>query len=119
MSTYLSNRARVGGFGGLAIVNAFALRSTDPRALYAAPDPIGPENDNAIRLYAAKAALVVCGWGEHCDQVRPGRSAEVLALIAAAGRAPHALALNASDAPKHPLYCGYDLQPQPIERLKA
>lgn len=110
-------RARLMRHGGLIVTNAFALRSTDPQALYGAADPVGPGNDAAIAAAAAEAALVVCGWGEHCDKVRPGRGAELLAIIAGAGRVPHALALNHGRTPKHPLYCGYALQPLPIERF--
>ncbi|TSD89107.1 DUF1643 domain-containing protein [Mycobacterium sp. KBS0706] len=112
--TRCRRRAQAGGFGGLVITNAFALRSTDPQALFGAPDPVGPGNDDAILEFAGRAGLVVCGWGEHCDRVRPGRSVVVLDLIRAAGKVPHALAVNAGGAPKHPLYCSYELQPMPL-----
>jgi hypothetical protein len=112
--TRCRRRAQAGGFGGLIITNAYALRSTDPQALFGAADPVGPGNDDAILDHAQRARLVVCGWGEHCDRVRPGRSAELLALIRSVGRVPHALAVNAGGAPKHPLYCSYALQPMPL-----
>lgn len=41
-------RARALGFGGFRVVNLFALRATDPRALRLADDPVGPGNDPAL-----------------------------------------------------------------------
>jgi hypothetical protein len=33
------------GFGALTVVNLYAWRATDPRDLWQAPGPVGPEND--------------------------------------------------------------------------
>ena len=67
---------RAWGYGGLWVVNAFALGSIDPAALKAAAktgqDPVGPENDDYIHNTAqgcqrpnplsssARAAMLVC-----------------------------------------------------------
>lgn len=110
-------RAERLGYGGLVVANAYALRSTDPQALYAAGDPIGPDNDQAIRQVATEAALVICGWGVHADQVQPGRGTQVLDMIQAAGRTPHVLGVNADGSPQHPLYLAYNVQPRPIDEL--
>ncbi len=41
-------RARALGFGAFRVTNIFAWRATDPKDMRAAPDPVGPANDDAI-----------------------------------------------------------------------
>jgi hypothetical protein len=53
------------GFETLIVTNIFALRSTDPNALYLEADPVGPDNDRWIMTCAKAAILVVAGWGAH------------------------------------------------------
>lgn len=57
--------ARRHGFGGVTVVNLFALRATHPRALNAYPYEVivGPENDWHIREVAARADVIALGWG--------------------------------------------------------
>src|SRR3954468_18218250 len=53
--------------GGIILANLFAWRTTDPRELPRAADPVGPANDEHIR-WACRAPLlatVVAGWGSH------------------------------------------------------
>jgi hypothetical protein len=61
--------ARSWRFDGFYVVNAFALRSTDPAALKAAvkagQDPIGAGNDVAILRVVEDSKLIVVGWGRH------------------------------------------------------
>ena len=49
-------------YGSLVVVNLFAFRSTDPKELLSATDPIGPNNDMYIEK-ETKGRLVVCAWG--------------------------------------------------------
>ena len=51
--------ARAWGFGGVDVVNLFALRATDTRALRKAADPIGPANDRHLRRAVRSAGLIV------------------------------------------------------------
>lgn len=102
-------RARAMGFGGLRVANIFALRSTDPAALYQHADPVGPDNDAAIIESVAGAGIVVCAWGGHGNL--NDRGAAVLALLRGAGVVPHFLKLNSDGTPKHPLYVAYNVLP--------
>lgn len=106
-------RARAMGFGGLRVANIFALRSTDPSALYTHNDPTGPDNDDAILESVTGAGLVICAWGKHGNLNQRGQ--KVLQLLCGAGIAPHYLKLNNDGTPKHPLYVGYSVKPQAWE----
>src|SRR5579885_902200 len=55
--------ARRWGFAGLEILNLFAWRSTDPRALRMVPDPVGPMNLANIVAVTRSTPRIVCGWG--------------------------------------------------------
>lgn len=109
------SRAYRAGAGGIIVVNIFALRSTDPQALYDAVDPVGVGNDAAILEACRKAELVICAWGKHgCFR---GRGDEVRAMLNAAGIDPYVLVLNQDGSPKHPLYVAKTTTPQPWGRL--
>lgn len=92
--------SRSWGFGSMKITNLFALRSTNPHALYQEDDPVGSENDAVIREATARADEVVVGWGAHGGH--RGRSAAVLALLAP--RELVCLARTQGGQPGHPLY---------------
>ncbi|MCT2540940.1 DUF1643 domain-containing protein [Sedimentimonas flavescens] len=108
-------RARALGFGGFRVTNIFAYRATDPKVMRAQPDPVGPGNDAAIRESLDWASgvgdRVICAWGSHGAHL--DRGAAVERLLRASGRDLHHLGLTKSGAPKHPLYIGYDRQPEP------
>lgn len=104
-------RARRMGFGGLLVANIFALRSTDPAALYGHADPVGPRNDIAILRAAERAELVVCAWGRHGNL--GGRGHAVLHRLNSVCN-PHVLRMNADGTPAHPLYLSYACAPRPL-----
>lgn len=105
-------RAIALGFGGLRVANIFALRSTDPSQLYSHPAPIGYENDQAIIDLCSDAGLVICGWGKHGQLMKRGLS--VLNLLRGRNIQPHYLLLNQDKSPRHPLYIGMRVKPQPF-----
>ncbi len=100
--------AKSWGFGGLIVGNIFALRSTDPKALYDHPDPIGPDNDQHILAIAKSARKIVCAWGTHGALHDRGRQVaerlEFFDLVA--------LKVTADGQPGHPLYLAADIQPK-------
>ncbi|RMD47648.1 MAG: DUF1643 domain-containing protein [Alphaproteobacteria bacterium] len=104
-------RARALGFGAFRVCNIFAWRATDPRAMRAAPDPVGPLNDAAILAGCDWADMVVCAWGTHGAHLN--RGPEVERLLRAAGVRMHHLGLTRDGHPRHPLYIGYSVQPMP------
>jgi hypothetical protein len=104
-------RARALGFGAFRVTNVFAFRATDPRVMRAAADPVGPGNDAAILESVSWADKIVCAWGNHGLHLDRGRKVEV--LLRQTGAALFHLGLTGHDQPRHPLYVGYDQQPQP------
>lgn len=106
--------ARTWGFGALEAVNLFALAATNPRALRAAADPVGPENDRHLQAAAAAADLVVCAWGAWGGYLH--RDAWVLPRLRAAARGSlWCFGLTACGRPRHPLHLSraQDLMPLP------
>lgn len=104
-------RARALGFGAFRVTNIFAFRATDPRVMRAMADPIGPGNDAAIADSAQGwADRIICAWGTHGAHL--GRGAQVEHLLRATGRPLFTLGLSQGGHPKHPLYIGYDRQPE-------
>lgn len=110
---------RVAGWplcGGIEVVNIFAWRETDSRKLVArvlaGEDCIGPENDRQIMVAAENSHMVIAAWGK--PGALKGRGHAVAAMLVAAGHRPFALKLNADGSPQHPLYIGYDVQPEPM-----
>jgi hypothetical protein len=107
-------RAQLLGFDGLYVTNIFAWMSTDPKALYTLPDPVGPDNDRYLLETATKSAMVICGWGNH--GVLHGRGKAVYRFLSASGISLLALRVSSGGEPWHPLYLPYNLQPTQYER---
>lgn len=105
--------ARHWGFDALSVVNLYALRSTNPRGLLLAADPIGPLNDLWIRKECSESAIrhtVIAAWGANGDG-RDRRVAEVCALVQ---RPMYSIGITATGQPLHPLMVAYAAAPMPI-----
>ena len=113
--------ARRWGCGGLEVVNLFAWRSTDPAALLAAADPVGPDNDQAIvRAASQPNAVVVAAWGAWTDAHRKQlpeacryRDREVAAWMVHDHNL-QVLGRTKEGHPRHPLYVPAAAQLAPL-----
>ena len=95
-------RSRDAGRSGPVIVNLFAYRHTDPNQLQSAADPVGPANDDVLRVLTAGAPRTVAAWGSHGSL--HGRSRAVAPLL----DHPHCLGTTRHGEPRHPLYVPAD-----------
>ena len=106
------------GFGGIDIVNLFALRSTNPKGLYPldvlpVSEPGIPwKNDGIIERVTQAAGTVICAWGKHGQHLHRDRI--VLQRLRALGVSTWALKLNSDGSPGHPLYIPYTRKPIPF-----
>ncbi|OYO21954.1 hypothetical protein CGZ93_08440 [Enemella dayhoffiae] len=105
--------AKAWGHGGLVVVNLFAFRATDPRDLFTADDPVGPDNDRHLIEAASVAEVVVAAWGA---QAPAWRVEQVLPQL---GERVVALALTKAGHPRHPLYLPASSQPAPWPAAKT
>jgi hypothetical protein len=105
--------SKVLGFGGLVVVNLFALRATDPAELLAVKNPldaVGPDNDRWIAEEAVKANGIICAWGANvADRRLKERAARVLKMLGSYDL--FCLKRTAGGMPSHPLYLKSDLKP--------
>lgn len=109
--TRVRNRARVLNAGGLAVLNLFAVRATNPRDMRGMVDPVGPANDQIIGEFVRTLRpTVVAGWGTDIMVERTGRDRAVLRLLADANTAVYRIGpATAGGHPPHPLYLRSDL----------
>lgn len=100
------------GYGRMTVINLFALRSTDPKAVGRAVDPIGPLNDYWIAETLRETRELVCAWGceDHMRSPRcRDRAANVLSTARSYG-APleiRCLGRTKGGTPRHPLMLAY------------
>lgn len=109
--------SRAWGYGGFVVVNAYALRSTNPAGLWRA-EPIGPLNDRVLEqvfAYARVSAasrgrllprVVVAAWGAVAESGPDwaGRKAAIFAIADRVGVDLYALNYTkVTGAPVHPL----------------
>lgn len=100
------------GIGGLAVVNIFAYRSTDPKKLLAVGDPTGPRNREYLRFAAREAGAFVCAWGA-LSKTLWSIARLTIGALKEARRDLKCLAKTAEGQPRHPLYLKGELEPQP------
>ena len=102
-------RAKRWGAGGVLVLNAFALRATDPRALCRNEAAVGRDNDAVIAWHFSTdgpdmVGPVVVAWGSDRTLITTGRDRAVLDLLRARGVRPQCLGVTKDGYPRHPLY---------------
>lgn len=98
--------AKAWGGTSLWMINLFAFRSTDPRGLLSATDPIGPENDVWLDRIIRMSDLTVAAWGNNGKLRNRG-----LIVEQRFAGSLHMLGMTDKGEPRHPLYIRADTTP--------
>ncbi len=100
------NFARADGHPAIEVVNLFAFRATDPKALACVRDDladlVGPENDLRILRARDRAGAIVCAWGASVPRSLRPRVSHVTDLLLS--RVCFCLGLTKGGDPRHPRY---------------
>lgn len=104
------------GYGGIVIVNLFAYRARDPKALagaYLRAGLVGPRNDAAIieAVTAPRSGPVIAAWGGDRFAITTGRGRAVENLLVRYRPEVMCLRVTATGEPVHPLYQPACLRP--------
>lgn len=104
------------GFGSISVVNLFAYRSTYPRDLLEAEDPVGTEfNDKLIlsvtKTLIARGGLTIVGWGGSVPAKLSARVPYVVSMLRDNGIPLYSLRFNRDGSPAHPLMLPYSCKP--------
>jgi hypothetical protein len=106
------------GFGKLVVLNLYALRATDPKALSLSSDPVGPDNDTFLGAhFSLRSELdqpVVAAWGVNA---KPERVA--CAIERMRGVSFQCLGTTKDGHPRHPLYVRSDQQLVPWKAMAS
>lgn len=96
-------------FHALTVVNHFAYRATDPKALRQVEDAIGPANWRHVREAITEGQFTVAAWGAHARSMPWWRyTPDVADLAAKANRPLRCLGTTKDGSPRHPLYLRAD-----------
>lgn len=109
------NFAKREGCGGLIMLNLFAFRATDPNVMFAASDPIGPENDKYIQAHVfTNHRVVLAAWGASGGYRQ--RDQNVCELLHGANL--WCLGHTKEGDPRHPLYIKADRELEPFSLFR-
>ncbi|MDE0211188.1 MAG: DUF1643 domain-containing protein [Boseongicola sp.] len=95
------------GYGGLWMLNLFAVRGSNPRILREVDDPVGPGNKEAfdVILNLADSTEVLCMWGSGGGYMEQDRT--VMGWLDGWDFEAICLGQTKAGFPKHPLYLPY------------
>jgi hypothetical protein len=100
-------RAKLHGYGGIVVGNAYAYRSTDPSKLKMIGDASGPDNDKYLAEIMADCETIVVAWGFHAKR---GRALKICNIAFEMDKTLYCLGLTANGQPRHPLYIKGDTE---------
>jgi hypothetical protein len=103
--------AKSWGYHGLVMTNLCAFRATDPKDLWNAPEPAGPDNDRWLKQEAEVAGLVLAAWGANIMTHDAGPR---MLRYVLQGIEVHCLGKTRDGHPRHPLYIAKATQPIPF-----
>lgn len=110
--------ARREGYGGIAVVNLFAWRATDPSALpMLDAEKAGPDNTHHVKLTVTGRPVVVA-WGANAA-AHPFVVLPFMDLLREHASGIYCLGTTRSGAPRHPLYVRADAPLVQIERVEV
>lgn len=99
------------GYNGMYVYNLFAYRTSNPKELFQAKDPIGELNNKKFKyinkFYNEKwDAPIILAWGNHGSYLN--RDEKVLKMLKSCKL--HCLGITKTGQPKHPLYLSKDTE---------
>lgn len=96
--------AKQWGYGGVYMLNLFAIISSKPEILATCADPLG-DNDKWLDEFVQKCERVVFAWGNFKEAMARARA------VAARYPGAYCLVKNKNGSPMHPLYVSGDTVP--------
>jgi hypothetical protein len=103
------------GYGGIYMMNLFAFRATDPMAMIASRDPVGPGNDEELSYCANNVGLIVACWGNVATKYRPRLSwqSRIDRVLNCIQRPVKCFGVTQGGSARHPSRLGYATQLAP------
>jgi hypothetical protein len=92
------------GYSGIVVANLFAFRSTDPKLLRTAADPVGPGNRSVLQGLCSGGRPVVAAWGANAAHSLLRPQADWAHWMLAGAKHPLCFGWTKEHQPKHPLY---------------
>lgn len=102
------------GYGRMIVVNLYAVRSRDPKAVARMVNPEGPLNNYWTREALKESRELICAWG--CAQHMPGiggRINDVMAIARNEEVSTFCLGQRRDYHPRHPLMLAYSTERSP------
>lgn len=104
--------SKIWGYGRMVVVNLYAVRSRDPKAVARmGPSAVGPLNNYWIREAIKESRELICAWG--CAQHMPSINTRIKEVMQAIRDEDWNIPINCLGYrkdwhPKHPLTLGYN-----------